>query len=154
MGQSESRDSRDSRGSRVYYDVNDGRYYDGRVQYYTEAPRYEVKRDTYEFWNTVDGRVRTSLGSRQLDYVDRPISGSFRQYEAVEAPIARIIEPPRPISSSVPLYGAPILPVTQTLSAPIPISTVPTYSTPYVQPVTYLPPAPVSYYPGAIYASR
>jgi hypothetical protein len=156
MGQSESRDSRDSRGSI-------GGYYDGRVQYYTETPRYEIKRDSYEFWNTVDGRVRNSVGDRQIDFSDKPRTVSITQFQPIiEAPVARLIEQPRPISSSFPVYGAPIY--SQPISGPIPLATIPTYSTqtystptystPYVQPMSYVP-APVSYYssPG-IYASR
>jgi hypothetical protein len=109
MGQTESRNST-SRSN-----TNSGDYRNG------EGPRYEMKKDTYEFWNTVDKRVPNALGSRLSDYEIRPStpSHSYRQYEPTEA---------------VGLYGS-----RPTLYASGPISTMvvqePSYHYPTAQPV-------------------
>ena len=147
MGQSESRDSRDSRdsrGSRVYYE--------GGVRY-VEAPRYEVKKDTYEFWNTVDGRVRNAMGDRKLD-LERT------RTVQIEAPVSRIIEPPRPISTVYgPSYGPPIITASQPVIPPIQLASVPTYSASFPPPYipttpTYYAPAPTAYYTTPTYIAR
>jgi hypothetical protein len=127
MGQTESRNSTgssSSRGSRVYYESGDNRY--------IEAPRYEVKKDTYEFWNTVDKKVPNALGSRISDYeVSRPSSSSYtyRQYEPT-------YYESRPISTTVvqePYYYPTVQPILtqQSYSTAIPIVQAPGAPGPY-----------------------
>jgi hypothetical protein len=120
MGQSESRPNRQS----SYY------YPSPTISTDYSAPRYAVKKDSYEFWNTVDGRVPNSIGSRLSDYQS-----------------TRYVESARPIST---VYSPPV-----TVSTTLPISTSfpvnATYSTPLVAPV----PSTVSAYPvvNATYSS-
>jgi hypothetical protein len=116
MGQSESRNS----SRQVYVDSGYTRYYDGLY-----SPRYEVKKDTYEFWNTVDRKVPNALGSRLSDYEVRPRSNSFtyqRYYEPTE--VTTLYE--RPISTTIvhePYYYPAVqtVPATQTYSTTIPV---------------------------------
>ncbi len=120
MGQSESRNSRE-----VHYGPGHINYYDGGNQPYSS--RYEVKKDTYEFWNTVDKRVPNAMGSRLSDYeVVRPTSASYayRPYDSTEV---TNLYGSRPISTTVvqePYYypNVQTVPVTQqSYSTPYPV---------------------------------
>ncbi len=55
------------------------------------VPRFAVKKDSYEFWNTVDGRVPNALGSKLSDFNQKPVE-RLPVYSSQD----RSVEPARP----------------------------------------------------------